>query len=44
MSDSSKARAWAVSGCAAISLIGFSTATRADLLFDSLDSSNTGAN
>jgi hypothetical protein len=42
MSVSSKARAWTVSGCAAISLIAFSASARAEVLFDSLDSPNTG--
>jgi hypothetical protein len=38
----SKARAWTVSGCAAISLITLSASARAEVLFDSLDSPNTG--
>jgi hypothetical protein len=42
MTAFSKARAWTVSGCAAISLMTFSTSARAEVLFDSLDSPNTG--
>jgi hypothetical protein len=42
MSVSSKARAWTLSGCAAVSLIAFSASARAEVLFDSLDSPNTG--
>lgn len=42
MSVSSKARAWTVSGCAAISLMAFSASARAGVLFDSLHSPNTG--
>ena len=42
MTAFSKARAWTVSGCAAISLIAFSPLARAEVLFDSLHSPNTG--
>jgi len=42
VSVSSKARAWTLSGCAAISLTAFSVSARAEVLFDSLDSPNTG--
>jgi hypothetical protein len=42
MAAFSKARAWTVSGCAVISLIAFSASARAEVLFDSLDSPNTG--
>lgn len=42
MSVSSKARAWSLSGCAAISVMAFSASARAEVLFDSLDSPNTG--
>jgi hypothetical protein len=41
MSVCSKARA-CVSGCAAIGLMAFSASARAEVLFDSLDSPNTG--
>jgi hypothetical protein len=37
-----KARAWTVSGCAVVGLIAFSASARAEVLFDSLDSTNTG--
>jgi hypothetical protein len=43
MTAFSKARAWTLSGCAAISLITLSASARAEVLFDSLDSPNTGA-
>jgi hypothetical protein len=42
MTAFSKARAWVVSACAAIGLITLSTSARADVLFDSLDSPNSG--
>jgi hypothetical protein len=42
MSISSKARAWTLSGCAAISLTAISVSARAEVLFDSLGSPNTG--
>jgi PEP-CTERM motif len=42
MSVSSKARAWTLSGCAAISLTAFSVSARAEVLFDSLSSQNSG--
>jgi hypothetical protein len=38
-----KARAWTRSGCAAISLVALSESARAEVLFDSLDSPNTGS-
>ncbi len=38
----SKARAWVASACAAISLIPLSTSARAEVLFDSLNSQNSG--
>jgi hypothetical protein len=41
MAALSKARAWTVSGCAAISLTAFSASARAELLFDSLSSATT---
>ena len=42
MTASSKVRAWAVSGCAAIGLITLSASARAEVLFDSLSSQNSG--
>ena len=42
MSVSRKTRACALSGCAAVSLTAFSASARAEVLFDSLDSPNTG--
>jgi hypothetical protein len=42
MTASSKVRAWAVSGCAAIGLITLSGSARAEVLFDSLSSQNSG--
>ena len=42
MAAFSKARPWTVSGCAAIDLMAFSGSARAEVLFDSLDSPNTG--
>jgi hypothetical protein len=42
MTAFSKARAWALLGCAAIGLTSVSASARADVLFDSLDSPNSG--
>jgi PEP-CTERM motif len=42
MSHSGKARAWTLSGCAAIGLIALSASAQAEVLFDSLNSPNTG--
>jgi hypothetical protein len=42
MMVSRKMRAWAVSGCAAIGLITLSFSARAEVLFDSLSSQNSG--
>lgn len=42
MSVSSKTRAYAVSGCAAVSLMAFSGSAQAEVLFNSLSSPNTG--
>jgi hypothetical protein len=38
----SKARAWTLSGCTAMSVMVFSASARAEVLFNSLDSPNTG--
>jgi hypothetical protein len=42
MMVSRKMRAWAVSGCVAIGLITLSSSARAEVLFDSLSSQNSG--
>ena len=42
MAASSKARAWVVSASAAIGLVTLSASARAEVLFDSLDSPNSG--
>ena len=42
MAAFNKARAWTVSGCAAVGLITLSSSARAEVLFDSLHSPNTG--
>ena len=42
MTGFSKTRAWAMSGCAAIGVVALSASARADVLFDSLSSQNSG--